>query len=144
MAERTTVSFAELRDRQIILPTNLRRFPDYLATALAQHGFRLRARVESASYALIKELVRADVAIAVVPQIVCDGALPWARIVDPRITRQVGWLERDRASDMQSRNAFKALLIESCREFVGPANGWHGSEAEPTLTVGTVTIGPHA
>jgi DNA-binding transcriptional LysR family regulator len=116
-AARTTVSFSELRDRPIILPTNLRRFPDYLAPALAQHGFRLRARVESASYALIKELVRADVGIAMVPQIVCDSSLPWAGIVDPRITRQVGWLERDGAPNMPSRSTFKALLIEGCREF---------------------------
>jgi DNA-binding transcriptional LysR family regulator len=114
-AGRGSVCFAELRDLPIMLPTNLRQFPDYLAPALAQHGFRMRATVESASYALLKALVKSNVGIAMVPQIVCDGLLPVARIVDPRITRQVGWLERDGAPDMPSRATFKAFLVERCR-----------------------------
>lgn len=114
-AARGSVSFAELRDRPIMLPTNLRQFPDYLGPALAQHGFRLRATVESASYALLKALVKSGVGMAMVPQIVCDGSLPSARISDPCITRQVGWLERDGAADMPGRATFKALLMQHCR-----------------------------
>jgi DNA-binding transcriptional LysR family regulator len=116
-ASRRQVDFAELRDQPMLLPTNMRRFPDYLAPALEQHGFRLRARVESASYALLKELVRGGAGVAIVPRIVSDGSLPCARIAEPRITRQVGWLEREGAPELPSRNTFRELLRARCREF---------------------------
>jgi DNA-binding transcriptional LysR family regulator len=115
-ARRTSVCFQELRNHPIMLPTNLRQFPDYLGPALAQHGFRLRAAVESASYALLKALVKSGVGVALVPQIVADGSVRCARILDPLVTRQVGWLEREGAADMPSRDTFKALLIEHCRK----------------------------
>jgi DNA-binding transcriptional LysR family regulator len=111
------VAFAELRDKALILPTNARQYGDYLAPALAQHGFRPRALVESASYTLIRQLVQANVGMAIVPRLVCDGSVAWARLVEPTITRQVGWLERQGAPDVASRQTFKALLHERCRAF---------------------------
>jgi DNA-binding transcriptional LysR family regulator len=119
---RSSVSFAELRDQPIILPTNLRHFPDYLAPAVAQHGFRLRARVESASYTLIKQLVAADVGVAIVPRMVCDRSQPWTRLLDPPIKRQVGWLERHGSPDVPSRTAFKALLVTHCHDLAHAAS----------------------
>jgi DNA-binding transcriptional LysR family regulator len=112
---RREVTFGELREEPVIVVPNLRGHRDFMAAACRLHGFRPPIRAEVTSHDLIATMVRAGVAPALVPSVTLDASLSWTHIVEPKITRQIGWMERRGSPSTEARRIFHELLVQHCR-----------------------------
>jgi DNA-binding transcriptional LysR family regulator len=114
--QRGEIMFRELRDVPLIVRPTHNEHRDVLARVSRQAGFRPPLRAAVTSTELITAMVRDGIGPALVPAITLDGSLPWARIVEPRIIRQIGWLERTGSERTDTRTQFHEVLLAYCRQ----------------------------
>ena len=92
-AGRRTVTLRELATQSLTSSARGVWFTDIIAPALRQAGVDLNLRFEISGCATIMDLVRAGIAVAFVTLSTADPSLPIAKVVEPEITRTLGWLE---------------------------------------------------
>jgi DNA-binding transcriptional LysR family regulator len=114
-ASRDELRFSELRDVPVILPTVGRWYRDIVGPACKQHGFRLKPRVELASYETIARLVESGVGVALVPSIAVGRGTVGVRITHPVLRRSIGWIVRSGAVAPVALQEFHRLLADQLR-----------------------------